>query len=63
MHALAGQRIEVHRQGRHQGLTLTGAHLGDLAFVQGHTTNQLHVEVAHAHHPLAGFAGYRKGFG
>ena len=34
VHALAGQCIEVDREGRHEGFTLTGTHLGDLAFVQ-----------------------------
>ncbi|MNE52183.1 hypothetical protein D3C80_1468440 [compost metagenome] len=62
MHALAFQGIEVHRQGAHQGLALAGTHLGDLALVQGHAADQLDVEVAHAHHPLAGLAGHGKGF-
>jgi len=30
--------------------------------VQHHAADQLHVEVAHAQHPLAGFAHHRKGF-
>ncbi len=63
MHALAGQGVEVHRQGRDQGLALTGLHLGDPAAVQGHAADQLYVEVTHAHHPLAGLAHGGKGFG
>lgn len=34
VHALAGQRVEVNAQGRYEGFTLTGAHFGNLAFVQ-----------------------------
>ncbi|MCY1449880.1 hypothetical protein D9M71_666500 [compost metagenome] len=54
MHALAGQCIEVHAQGCDQGLAFTGAHFCDSAFVQGHAADQLDIEVAHAHDPLAG---------
>ena len=45
---------------RHQGLALTGSHLGDLAVVQHHATDELHVEVAHAVHPACRFANHRK---
>jgi hypothetical protein len=31
--------IEVHRERRHEGFNFTGTHLGDLAFVQGHTNS------------------------
>jgi hypothetical protein len=34
VHALAGQRIQVHRQRGGQGLAFAGAHLGNLAVVQ-----------------------------
>jgi len=61
VHALAGQCIEVHRQGRHQRLAFTGAHLGDFAFVQRHAADQLDIEVTHAHHPLAGLAADGEG--
>ena len=63
MHALAGQGVQVDRQGRGQGLALAGAHLGDLAFVQGDAADQLHVEVAHLQRALAGLAHRGKGFG
>jgi hypothetical protein len=53
VHALAFQRVEVDRQGRDQGLALAGAHLGDLARVQHHAADQLHVVVAHAEHAAA----------
>ena len=35
---------------------LTGFHLSDLALMQDHATDQLHIEMAHAKHPLTGFA-------
>ena len=62
MYALAGQRVEVNAQGRYQGLTFTGTHFCDHAFVQGHATDQLDVKVAHAHDALARFTADREGF-
>ena len=44
VHALAGQGIQVHRQGRHQGLAFTGAHLSDLALVQHRAADQLDID-------------------
>ena len=46
--AAALERVQVHRQRRHQRLALARAHLGDLALVQRQATDELHVEVAHA---------------
>jgi hypothetical protein len=63
MHALAGQRIQIGRQGGHQRLALAGAHFGNLALMQRHAADHLHIEMAHAEHPLAGFAHHRKGLG
>ncbi len=63
MYTLAGQCVEVHRQGCHQRLAFTGAHFGDTPFVQGHAADQLHVEVAHAHDALAGFTADGECFG
>ena len=42
---LAIKGIEVGRQQRGQGLALTGAHLGDVAEVQGRTAHDLHAVV------------------
>ena len=63
VHAMTGQRIQVARQGRDQGLAFAGLHFGDLALVQHHAADQLHVEVAHLQHPPACLAHHRKGFG
>ena len=52
----AGQRIEIDRQRRDERLALARAHFGDLAVVQRHAADQLHVEMAHLQHALAGFA-------
>ena len=45
--AAPGEGIQVNRQGRDQGFPFTGFHLGNLALVQHHAADQLHVEVAH----------------
>ena len=63
VHTLARQGIEVHRESCDQGLALAGAHLGNLAAVQHHAADQLHIEVTHAQHALAGLAHHGKGFG
>jgi hypothetical protein len=63
MNALTGERVQVDRQGGGEGLAFTGAHFGNLARVQHHAAHQLHVEVAHPVHPLAGFANHGKSFG
>ncbi len=63
MHALAFQRIEVHRAGGGQRLAFAGAHFRDLARMQHHAADQLHIEMAHAEHAHRGFAADRKCFG
>jgi len=63
VHALARERVQVHRQRGRQRLALAGAHFGDLAFVQRHATHQLHVEVAHLHHALGALTHHGKGLG
>ena len=45
VHAVAGQRVEVRRQRRDQGLALTGLHLGDVAEVQRRAAHELHLVV------------------
>ena len=46
VHALALEGVEVGRQRRHEGLALTGLHLGDVAHVQRRSAHDLDVEVA-----------------
>ncbi len=57
MHALAGQRIEVDRKGRHQRLAFTGLHFGDGALVQDHGTGQLHIKGSHVQNTARRLAG------
>ncbi len=52
MNALAGQGVQIDRQGGDQGLALTGLHLGDHAAVQHDAAHELHVEVPLAEGPL-----------
>jgi hypothetical protein len=56
VHALAGQRVEVRRCGRDEGLALAGLHLGDVAQVQRGAAHELHVEVALAEGAAGGLA-------
>ena len=61
--ALAGERIEIDRQRRDQGLALAGLHLGDLAVVQDHAADELHVEMPLAKRALARLADHGEGLG
>ena len=54
--ALARERVEARRRACRERLALAGLHLGDVAAVQDHAADELHVEVAHAHRALAGLA-------
>ena len=63
VHALAGERVQIDRQGGDQRLAFAGLHLGDLAVVQHHAADQLHVEMAQAEHALGGLAHHGEGFG
>ena len=48
MYAFARKCIKVRRQGCDQRLALSGSHFRDLAVVQHHAANHLHIEMAHA---------------
>ena len=61
VHALAGQRVEIDRQGRDQGLAFAGLHLGDHAAMQHDAAHQLHVEMALAEGALGRLAHGREG--
>ena len=56
VHAAPGQRIEIDRQRGDQRLALARLHLGDLALVQHHAADQLHVEMALAERALGRLA-------
>ncbi len=56
VHAAAGERVEIDRQRCDQRLAFAGLHLGDLAVVQDHAADELHVEMALAERALAGLA-------
>ena len=62
MDALAAERVEVAGQGGHQRLAFAGLHFGDLAVVQHHAADQLHVEMAHVEEAAAGLADHGEGF-
>ena len=54
--AFSGQCVQVHRQGRHQGLAFTGLHFGNPAKVEGHATHELYVEVPLTKNALCSFS-------
>ena len=56
VHAAAGERIQISGKSGDQRLSFAGFHLGDLALVQHHAADQLHVEMAHGQRAAAGFA-------
>ena len=61
VNAVAGQRVQVARQGGDQRLAFTGFHFGDLALVEHHAANQLNVEMTHVQHAAAGLADHGEG--
>ena len=61
VHAPRGQRVQIHRQRRREGLTLTGLHLRDASLVEHDATHHLHIEGPHLQRPLRRLAHNRKG--
>ncbi len=61
VHPVPRQGIEVHGQRGGQRLAFARAHFGDLAVVQRHAADELHVEVAHLHDALGALAYHGKG--
>ena len=59
--ALAGERVEIGGQRGDERLAFAGLHLGDLAAVQHHAADELHVEVPHVQHAASGLADDREG--
>ena len=65
VYAVACQGVEEYGQRSHEGLTLTRSHLGNLALVEYHATEELHVVVDHVPHgvvaarfPVVGVDGF-----
>ena len=54
--ALARERVQIHRQRRDQRLAFAGLHFGDLAAMQHHAADQLHIEMPHVQNAASGFA-------
>ena len=55
MHTTTGKGVQITGQGGHQGLAFAGFHLGDLAFMQNHAADKLHIKMAHTENPFASF--------
>ena len=60
---MASKRIEINRQRRHKGFALAGAHFSNLAQMQYHPADQLHVKVPHVQCTLRYLAHHSKGSG
>ena len=63
VHTATGQGVEVAGQGGDQGFAFAGFHLSDLALMQDHAADELHIEVTHPQDTLAGFAHDGERFG
>ena len=63
VNALAGQCIQISREGSHQGLTFAGLHLGDTALMQYDAAHHLDPVGTHAQHTPGGLTAGGKGFG
>ena len=61
--ALAGQRVQIGRQRRHEGLALAGLHLRDTALMQDDAADDLDAVVTHAEHAPRSLAAGRKSLG
>ena len=60
MDAASTEGVEVDGQRRDQRLTFSGLHFGDLAGVQHHASNQLHIEMPHVQDAATGLAHDRE---
>ena len=63
VNAVPGQRVQIARQRRHQRLAFAGLHFGNLALVQHHAADQLHVKVPHVHRAPSRLAHHCKRLG
>ena len=63
VHALAGDGIEVGRQGADQSLAFAGPHFSNFAVMQDHAPDHLDIEMTHAQNALTRLADHRKRLG
>ncbi|OAG65283.1 hypothetical protein BIM11_6192 [Burkholderia pseudomallei] len=63
VHAAAGERVQVRGERRDERLALARAHFGDLAVMQHHPADHLHIEVAHLQHAAARLAAHGERLG
>ena len=63
VYAFAGNSVEIAGQRGDEGLTFASLHLSNVALVQCHGANELHVKVAHAHGALGSLTHGGKGLG
>ena len=62
VHAAPAERVEINRKRRDQRFAFAGFHFSNLALVQNHATDHLHIEMAHVEHAAASFAHHGKSF-
>ncbi len=60
VHTAPAQSVQIDRKRRDQGLSFAGLHFGDLALVQHHAADQLHIEVPHVQDAAASLRGPRR---
>ena len=61
--AVAGEGVQVRREGGDQGLALAGLHLADVALVEHQAADELDVEGTHLDRAPGGLADHREGVG
>ena len=62
MHTLTRKSVEIRGESRYESLSFAGAHLGDIALMQDHATDELDVEMTLTELATRDFAHGRKGF-
>ena len=62
VYSATAERIQINREGSYQRFPFTGLHFCDLALVQYHATDKLHVEVSHLEDATTGLADNRESF-
>jgi hypothetical protein len=63
VNAVAGQGVQIAGERGDQRFSFAGLHFGNLALVQHHAADQLHIEVTHLHGAPAGLAHHGEGLG